>query len=225
MKKGSIFQIAVHIGSLIPLVVLGVNALTDNLTINPIQAATQRTGDTAIILLLLSLACTPINTITGWSQVLKFRRPLGLYAFLYAFIHYMIFIGLDFGFNIAQIIPEFREKNYLLAGLAGLIILTALALTSWRWWMKKMGKNWKRLHRLVYLAGFMVVLHVAWVVKGDLFTLQGDIWKPLLAGVVLTILLIIRIPFIRKGIIQLRQRIQRRSIKLPRKQDNSPAEI
>jgi sulfoxide reductase heme-binding subunit YedZ len=188
----------VHLAAWVPLIVLIVDALNDNLTVNPIQAATQRTGDTAIILLALSLACTPLSTYLGWKDALKLRRALGLYAFLYAAIHFVLFAVVDFGLQLDLIMREFVEKRYLWMGLPAFMILVALAATSFRWAMRRLGKNWKRLHRLIYLGSILVVLHLAFVIKGDFFTLSGDVWKPLLAAIVIGILLIVRLPWLRR---------------------------
>jgi methionine sulfoxide reductase heme-binding subunit len=203
-------QIAVHIGALMPLAWLIRDYLAGSLTVNPIQAATQRTGDYAIVLLLLSLAVTPIITLTGYSRLQKVRRPLGLYAFVYASIHFFIFIGVDYGFNLDFLLADIAQKRFIFVGLAALLLMTPLAFTSYRYWQKRLGKNWKRLHRLAYLAAVLVVVHVAWAVKGDLLTLQGDIWKPLLAGTVLTLLLLARIPGVRRKLSNARSKARSR---------------
>src|SRR3972149_2429890 len=176
---------SIHIGAWLPLVVLIVDAIRNNLTFNPIQAATQRTGDTAIILLGLSLACSPLSTYLKWKTAIALRRPLGLYAFMYAAIHFWLFIGADYGYQLNLIVPEFLQKYYLWAGLPAFIILLALAATSFKWAMRRLGKRWKRLHRLIYLAALLVVLHLALVIKGDVLRLSGDVWKPLLAGLLI----------------------------------------
>src|SRR5512136_3002479 len=195
---------AVHIAAWIPLVVLIIDAANNNLTFNPIQAATQRTGDTAIVLLTLSLACTPLSTYLGWKDAVKLRRALGLYAFLYAAIHFTLFAVIDFGLQFNLIVPEFLQKYYLWAGLPAFVILCALAATSFRWAMRRMGKNWKRLHRYIYLGAILVVLHLALVIKGDFFRLGGDVWKPVLATIIIGGLLILRIPPIRHALLSLR---------------------
>jgi sulfoxide reductase heme-binding subunit YedZ len=199
----------VHLAAWVPLIALTVDALNDNLTVNPIQAATQRTGDTAIILLGLSLACTPISTYLGWRDAAKLRRALGLYAFLYAAIHFVLFVIVDFGLQLDLIVREFVEKRYLWVGLPAFIILSALAATSFRWAMRRLGKNWKRLHRLIYLGAILVVLHLAFVIKGDLFTLSGDVWKPLVAAIAIGILLIARLPWLRRRRVSLRSSANR----------------
>jgi sulfoxide reductase heme-binding subunit YedZ len=194
----------VHIAAWIPLVVLIIDAVNNNLTFNPIQAATQRTGDTAIILLGLSLACSPLSTYAGWKDAIKLRRALGLYAFMYAAVHFILFAVIDFGLQFDLIIPEFLQKYYLWAGLPAFIVLCALAATSFRWAMRRMGKNWKRLHRYIYLGAILVVLHLALVIKGDFFRLGGDVWKPIVAAIVIGGLLIVRIPPVRHALLTLK---------------------
>ncbi len=199
MKRLTFIQTVTHISAWLPLIVLIIDALNDNLTFNPIQAATQRTGDTAIILLGLSLACTPMSTYLQWKDAIKLRRSLGLYAFLYAAIHFTLFVAVDFGFDFNLIAREFVEKRYLWVGLPAFIILLALAATSFKWFMKRMGKRWKKLHRLIYLGALLVVLHLAFVIKGDLFTLSGDVWKPLVAAIAIGLLLIVRVPPLKRA--------------------------
>jgi sulfoxide reductase heme-binding subunit YedZ len=191
-------QILVHVAAWVPLLVLIFDFLTNNLTVNPYQASQRRTGNIAITLLILSLACTPINTLFKVPAINKLRRPLGLYAYMYAAIHLFIFTGLDYGFDFNLILLEVAEKRFVLAGLSAFVLLSLLALTSFRWWMVRMGKKWKNLHRLVYLANLLVVLHFAWAVKGDVLRLQGDILRPLVALVIVLSLLIMRIPAVRR---------------------------
>ena len=207
MKRSSYkpLLLLVHLAAWIPLVVLVYDALTANLTINPIQAAEQRTGDTALTFLILSLTCTPVDLLYGYHPVLKLRRPLGLYAFMYAVIHFSIFIGLDYGFDLGLLLQELSQKSFILLGLLTLLILASLAITSFDWSKKWLGKRWKKLHRWVYLAGLLAVLHFALASKGNLFGLTGDIFRPLLAGVLVIMLLIMRLPSVRHWLIRRRQ--------------------
>lgn len=168
LLKLSPFQWIVHLGALTPLVVLILDALRDNLTVNPIQDITFRTGKTALVLLVLSLAATPINTMFGFRPALKVRRALGLYAFLYVSLHFLIFIGLDYAFDQGLIYEAILEKRYALVGFAAGLVLLPLAITSTKGWMKRLGKNWKRLHRLVYLAALLAAVHYIWLVKSDI---------------------------------------------------------
>ncbi len=193
-------QIFTHVGAWIPLVVLVIDFYNNRLTANPIQAAMQRTGDIAIILLISSLACTPINILFRYPPIIKIRRALGLYAYLYAAIHLFIFIGLDYAFAFDLLFKDVGNKRYILVGLISFILLTTLTITSFRWWKVRLGKNWKRLHKIVYGVNLLVVLHFAWAMKGDIFRLQGNVLLPVIAGFIVILLLVIRIPGIRKRI-------------------------
>jgi sulfoxide reductase heme-binding subunit YedZ len=192
----------VHLGALLPLGVLICSFLTGNLTANPIQEASQRTGDVALVMLLLSLACSPEASILGLKEALEYRRTLGLYAFFYAALHFLIFAGLDYAFRLDLIWDALLEKRFILVGFAAGLLLMLLALSSFRWWVKRMGKNWKNLHRLVYLAAGLVVLHYLWAVK-------ADIRMPLLAGGVLLLLILVRIPVIQRMLMRVRYRLMR----------------
>jgi sulfoxide reductase heme-binding subunit YedZ len=185
------FQILVHLAGIFPFAWLLVDFFTNNLTVNPIQAATFRTGKAALVFLILSLACTPANTVFGFRHALKVRRPLGLFAFFYASLHFLIFVGVDYGFDPALLKEAIFEKRYALVGFSAFLILLPLAITSTRGWKKRLGKSWSRLHKLVYLAGLLVVVHYVWLVK-------SDIRIPLLYGLVVVILLILRLPPIRR---------------------------
>jgi methionine sulfoxide reductase heme-binding subunit len=191
---------ATHIGSLLPLVWLVVDGFTHHLTANPIQAITQRTGQIAIILLLVSLAITPINYFLHLPILSVQRRALGLYAFLYTMLHFLNYIGLDYGFAWGTLWNDFIQKRFLFVGVIALIIITPLAVTSLNWWQKKMGKKWKLLHRLVYGVGVLAVLHYAWSRKGDLFRFSGDVFFPQLALLILFALLFLRLPPIHRWI-------------------------
>lgn len=197
------FQIAVHVGSLIPLALLLWDYFADNLTVNPIQDITFRTGKAALVLLVLSLACTPLNAVFGFKAALKVRRALGLYAFLYVCLHFLTFIGLDYGFDPGLIYEAIFEKRYALVGFAAFLILLPLAITSTQGWMKRLGKNWKRLHRLVYVAGLLAVVHYVWLVK-------SDIREPLAFGGVVVLLLVARIPAFKKAVMRLRSGLIKR---------------
>ena len=209
MKVRSIswLKITVHTAAILPIVILTLAYWAGSLGVDPVQVFTRRTGDTAIILLLCSLAATPANTIFGIRQAVKVRRALGLYAFLYAVIHFLTFTGLDYEFDLSLLLPELIQKRYIYIGLTALLILSALAFTSFRYWMVRLGKNWKRLHRLVYLAVILVFLHFTWAKKGNLFTLQGEVFWPLVALLIITLLLVVRIPAVRKRISNTRHRL------------------
>jgi sulfoxide reductase heme-binding subunit YedZ len=196
----SIFRILVHIACWIPFVVLIWDFQHDNLTVNPIQEATFRTGKTALVLLALSLACTPANMIFGLKQALPLRRPLGLYAFFYVCIHLLIFAVVDYGLDWELIEQAIVEKRYVLVGFTAFLLLLPLAITSTKGWQRRLGKRWKKLHRLVYLAVPLVIVHFYWLVK-------ADVSEPLLFGAAVAALLLLRLPRVRRAITQLRYRI------------------
>lgn len=193
-------RVSIHIGSMLPLAVIIFDYFTGRLSINPIQEITQRTGRTAIWLLMASLACTPINTIFQFPITNQFRRTLGLYAFGYAAFHFIMFTVIDYRLAIDQIIQTILEKRFLLAGVPSFIILTILALTSFRFWQNKLGKTWKHLHRIVYVGAILAMIHYVWAVKGNIVLLQGNILQPALVLTLLIILLLLRIPFVRTWI-------------------------
>ena len=175
--------------------------------INPIQATIQRSGYYALVFLVLSLTATPLNTWFGFRPGLKVRRTLGLFAFMFAGLHFLTFSVIDYGLDWNLLRGAIFEKPYVLIGLTALTILLALAITSFNWWMKRMGKNWQRLHRLVYLAAPLVVIHYSWSIKGDVLRLQGDILQPLAYGIVVALLLISRLPPVRRAAVALRNRL------------------
>ena len=193
-------QTLTHIVALLPLAWLLWAYWQGLFIIDPIKEITTRTGKTALILLTLSLACTPAYAIFGFKQVLRLRRPLGLYAFMYAGLHFLIFVGLDYGFDLDLITLDILDQRYVLVGFAAGLLLLPLAITSTQGWRKRLGKNWKRLHRLVYLAAILAIVHFAWRVK--------DIREPLRYGAVLALFLIMRIPGVRRAASSVRDQLK-----------------
>ncbi len=184
----------VHVGALIPLGVILWDSYQYNLTANPIQELTIRTGRTALVLLVLSLACTPASSLLRFRPALRVRRALGVYGFLYAALHVGVFVVLDYGVDLGQIAQVIAEKYYIIAGLSAFLILIPLAITSTRGWMRRLGQRWKALHRLVYLAVPLAVLHFALAVKS-----LGSRPEPLVFGAVVAGLLIARLWTRRRG--------------------------
>lgn len=213
IPRMSWFQWAVHLGAWIPALWLFWDWWTYNLTVNPIQDLTLRTGKAALVLLILSLAVTPVQLLTGWRQVIKVRRALGLYAFFYVTAHFLVFLVVDYGLDLELLQAAIFEKRFALVGFAAFLILLPLAITSTRGWMKRLGKRWKSLHRGVYLAGILAVIHYIWLVK-------SDVRQPYAFGAVLLFLLAVRLPKLRRQIsdwrvrqvARLRRRRQERSI-------------
>ncbi len=193
-------QIAMHLYAWSGLILLIFDFATGNISPNPIQDLEQRTGRHALVLLVLSLLCTPLNTLFKWSEPLKRRRALGLYAFMYATIHVIIFADLDYGLAWSSLMQEVIRKPRLIVGSIAFLLLIPLAITSFGIWKKRLGKNWKRLHQVVYFIVPLVVLHYLWSKKGDILSLQGEILQPMIYGLIIAIFLILRIPPVRKAV-------------------------
>lgn len=202
------FWLLAMIGGAIPLVLL-TWGLWQGSWIDPISETTSRTGSAAILMLILSLTCTPANTLFGFKQALPARKPLGLYAFLYVCLHLLNFIGLDYGFSLRAFFDDaLLQKRFMIVGFGAFLILLPLAITSTKGWMKRLGRNWKRLHQLVYVAGILAVLHFLWLVK-------IDITEPVIYGVILAFLLVLRLPAIRQWISNMRPKPVRQTVERP----------
>ncbi len=174
--------------ALLPLVGLGVGAATDGLGANPIEEITHVTGTWTLRCLLLSLAVTPARRIFGWSWLAPLRRTLGLLSFAYATLHALTYVGLDQFFDWEILIEDVAERRYVTVGFAGYLCLLALAATSTARMVKRLGRRWVSLHRLVYVAGTCGVVHFLWLVKADLST-------PLIYAGILALLLGTRLGF------------------------------
>jgi len=186
--------IAVNIGSLLPVLIVIWNYAMGNASVDPVDDLISRTGKPALVLLILSLACTPLNTIFGWRAVIKVRKSLGLYAFFYVCLHLLTFIGLDYGFDLGFILQAAQSKQrFIVAGFGAFLLLLPLAITSTKGWMRRLGRKWKKLHQLVYVAAGLAVLHYIWLVRLDLT-------EPLIFAAVLVILLLLRLTKVRKYI-------------------------
>lgn len=167
-------KVLVHLLALAPLVwlawrtwqVLG-GADIDALGADPIVTIEHETGIGALRLLLITLAITPLRQLTGAAVLLRFRRMLGLYAFVYASVHFAAWLSLDLVGDVAQIATEIARRPFITVGFLAWLLLVPLAVTSTRGWMRRLGRNWGRLHRLIYPIAALAVLHFWWIVKSD----------------------------------------------------------
>ncbi|HEX6435160.1 MAG TPA: protein-methionine-sulfoxide reductase heme-binding subunit MsrQ [Gemmatimonadales bacterium] len=145
------------------------------------------TGDTILTCLLLTLAVTPLRRLTGWNELVRVRRLIGLTAFWYACLHLSTYLVFDQSLDVGEILADIRKHPWVLVGFAGFLCLVPLAITSTNGWIRRLGgKRWARLHRLVYVAAIAGVLHYWWLVK-------KDVTYPILYGVLLLLLLLPRL--------------------------------
>jgi sulfoxide reductase heme-binding subunit YedZ len=158
---------AVTVGGLLPVAVLILDALSGALGANPIQRATLQTGLLTLVLLILSLACTPLRLLTGWTWPARIRKTLGLLAFGYAALHFLIYL-FDHGFDLTLMTEDVLKRPFITAGFTALLLLVPLALTSTPRAVKRLGfQRWTRLHQLAYAAVSLGALHYYWGVKQD----------------------------------------------------------
>jgi methionine sulfoxide reductase heme-binding subunit len=168
--------------ALLPAIWLVVGFLRDDLTANPIEYITRHTGFWALMLLVTTLAVTPLRRLTRWNEVIKLRRMLGLFAFFYATLHLLTWIVLDKFFDFAWMLEDVAERRFITIGMLTWVLLLPLALTSTKGMIRRLGRRWQTLHRLSYVAAITGVVHFWWLVKADLF-------EPQMVGLALSVLL------------------------------------
>ncbi len=172
----------------LPLVGLVIAFSLDELGADPVEKFTHETGEWALRFLILTLLVTPLRRFTGWSWLAPHRRTLGLYAFVYAAHHFATYLVFDLGFDFAFLGEDILERPYITVGFASFLILLALAATSTKGAVKRLKKKWIALHRLVYAAAILAVVHFLWLVKADLL-------EPLIYGAIVAALLATRVPW------------------------------
>lgn len=160
--------------------------LGDGLGVDPILEFEHWSGLTALTVLLGALAVTPLRRLTGFNDLQKVRRIVGLFAFFYVTVHFMAWLGLDQYFGWAYIGEDIAERPFITIGFTAFLLLAPLAVTSTKGWIRRLGRNWVRLHRLVYVSGTLGVIHYLWATKAD------DRW-PFIAAAVLAGLFGVRI--------------------------------
>jgi methionine sulfoxide reductase heme-binding subunit len=175
--KPAVFTLA-----LAPFLWLAFRALTGRLSANPIEDITLTTGIWALRFLLITLAITPIRRLTGWNRVIQYRRMLGLFAFFYATIHLFIYIVLDQGLAFEFVVADILKRPYITAGMTAFVLMIPLAVTSTRGWIRRLGRKWQVLHRLVYVSAAAACLHFIWKVK---IVIGEPVYYALILGVLL----------------------------------------
>jgi methionine sulfoxide reductase heme-binding subunit len=174
-----------------PAGLLLLDFFTGQLQAEPVKDITHRTGWWALTLLLVALAITPLRYLTGWKQIVRLRRPLGLFAFFYATLHVLTYFGLDQFFAFSYILEDIVDRPFITVGFTAWVLLIPLTITSTRGWIRKLGKRWRKLHKLVYVAAALGFLHFFWLVK-------ADVREPLIFGGVLAVLLLFRLPWVKR---------------------------
>ena len=172
----------------LPFALLFARAFSGGLGANPVEAITHETGTWALRLLLVTLAVTPLRRLTGALWLVRLRRMLGLFAFFYAALHVLTYAVLDASLDLLYVLEDVLDRRYILVGFTAFVLLVPLAATSTNAMVRRLGPaRWRRLHRLVYLAVPLAVLHFLWLVKADLS-------EPLLYAGLLALLLFLRLP-------------------------------
>lgn len=186
-KKIALAKTTIFLAALVPFALLLLRGWNNDLGANPIETITDTTGIWTLRFLVITLAITPLRKLTGQTILIRFRRMLGLFTFFYASMHFLTYVWLDQYFDWPFIAEDIAEHPYIIVGFTTFLILFSLAVTSPRLMVRKMGKNWKKLHRLIYPAAFLASFHFLWLVK-------SDIREPLLYFALFTILMLLRLP-------------------------------
>ncbi len=188
-KSIAIVKSVVWAACLVPLLRLGWKGFTGGLGANPIEFITLSTGTWTLVLLLATLAITPLRRITGQSWLIRLRRLAGLFAFFYAVLHFITYIWLDKFFDVSDMIKDVVKRPFITAGFLAFLLLIPLAFTSTAGAIRRMGgRRWRLLHRLIYISGVSAVTHFWWKVK-------ADVREPAIYAMVLALLLCMRLAF------------------------------
>jgi sulfoxide reductase heme-binding subunit YedZ len=172
---------------LVPFAVLIWRSLHSELGANPVEFLQHATGDWTLRFLIFTLCITPLRKILNLSELIRFRRMLGLFAFFYVCLHFLTYIGPDQSFNLSSVWKDVFKRRYITVGFTGFVLLIPLAITSTAGWIRRLGgKRWQQLHRLVYVAAVCGVIHYYWLVKSAVI-------KPLTYGAIVVVLLLWRV--------------------------------
>jgi sulfoxide reductase heme-binding subunit YedZ len=180
------FKPVVFLACLVPLARLAWLGFHAGLGANPIEFITHSTGDWTLTFLLITLSITPLRKLTRQYWLISFRRMVGLFAFFYGSLHLMTYVWLDKFFDVHEMVHDIAKRRFITAGMTAFALMIPLALTSTKWSIRRLGKRWQMLHRLVYFSASVGVIHYIWLVKADLK-------KPLEYAFVLGILLMYRV--------------------------------
>ncbi len=187
LKRRWFAKSLVFLACLAPFILMVAAIAAGNLSPDPVRDITENTGAWTLRFLLITLSITPFRKLSSWNEVIKFRRMVGLFAFFYGFLHLTTYLWLDQFFSIRGIINDVVKRPFITAGTSGFILMVPLAITSTRKWISRLGgRHWQLLHRLIYASSVLGVVHYLWLVK-------ADISRPVLYGVLLSVLLSYRL--------------------------------
>ena len=186
-KKIALAKTTIFLTALVPFALLLLRGWNNDLGANPIETVTDTTGIWTLRFLVITLAITPLRKLTGQTILIRFRRMLGLFTFFYASMHFLTYVWLDQYFDWPFIAEDIAEHPYIIVGFTTFLILFSLAVTSPRFMARKLGKNWKKLHMLIFPAAFLAATHFIWQVK-------SDIREPLLYFALFSVLILLRLP-------------------------------
>jgi methionine sulfoxide reductase heme-binding subunit len=151
--------------SLVPAAYLVFLGFTNNLGVNPAETLQLETGTWALRFLIATLTVTPLRRLTGWNRVISYRRMLGLFAFFYAFAHFLTYLILDQSFALDQMMADVVKRPFITMGFIAFVLMIPLALTSTKGWIRRLGRRWQSLHRLIYVSAVAASIHYVWKVK------------------------------------------------------------
>jgi sulfoxide reductase heme-binding subunit YedZ len=180
LKPIIVLKAAVFAAALVPAAALVYGFYTNDLTANPGDYITDQTGSWALAMLVTSLAVTPLRRLTKWNDLIRLRRMIGLFAFFYATLHMLTWVVLFHYFDLSFMVEDVVMRPFITIGMATFLILLALAVTSNRFSIRRLGRRWQALHRLVYVAAVLAVIHFWWLVKADVTEPQR--WALAVAG-------------------------------------------
>jgi sulfoxide reductase heme-binding subunit YedZ len=180
--KLKLLKVAVFLAALVPLARLAWKGYQQMLGANPIEVITHSTGDWTLIFLMLTLSITPLRKLSGQNWLIRFRRMLGLFAFFYASLHFTTYIFLDKFFDVHEMVKDIGKRKFITIGFTAFVLLIPLAATSTAGMIRRLGKRWQMLHRLIYVSAIAGVIHYWWLVK-------ADVRKPQYYAIVLILLL------------------------------------
>ena len=186
MTRLRITKLLIFLSALVPLGRLLWKFRYGSLGANPIEAITHSTGDWTLILIMVTLSITPLRKLTKQYWLIGVRRMIGLFAFFYGCLHFTTYLWLDKFFDYHEMIKDIVKRPFITVGFLAFTCMIPLAITSTQGWIRRLGKNWQRLHRLIYVTAIAGVVHYIWLVKADLR-------KPLQYAAVLSVLMLYRI--------------------------------